>query len=55
MKSKASAKIGAMPAFIEPCLATLAAEPPESTQWAHEIKFDGYRLQARIESGKVQF
>ena len=43
-----------MPAFIEPCLATLAAEPPEGAQWAHEIKFDGYRLQARIDSGKVR-
>ena len=43
-----------MPAFIEPCLATLVAEPPGGAQWAHEIKFDGYRLQARIDNGKVQ-
>jgi bifunctional non-homologous end joining protein LigD len=43
-----------MPAFVEPCLATLVAEPPDSAQWAHEIKFDGYRLQARIDSGKVR-
>lgn len=43
-----------MPAFVEPCLATLVAEPPDSAQWAHEIKFDGYRLQARIDNGKVQ-
>lgn len=43
-----------MPAFVEPCLATLVVEPPDSAQWAHEIKFDGYRLQARIENGKVQ-
>ena len=52
--SKASAKRAPMPAFIEPCLATLTAEPPASAQWAHEIKFDGYRLQARIDYGKVQ-
>jgi len=52
--SKATAKSAPMPTFIEPCLATLAAKPPESTQWAHEIKFDGYRLQARIDNGKVQ-
>ena len=51
---KASAKRADMPAFIEPCLATLAAEPPGGAQWAHEIKFDGYRLQARIDKGKVQ-
>ena len=51
---KASAKRSQMPTFIEPCLATLAAKPPDSAQWAHEIKFDGYRLQARIDNGKVQ-
>ena len=49
-----SAKSAPPPAFIEPCMATLVAEPPDSAQWAHEIKFDGYRLQARIDNGKVQ-
>lgn len=44
-----------MPAFIAPCLATLSSVPPESAQWAHEIKFDGYRLQARIDNGEVRF
>lgn len=43
-----------MPAFIAPCLATLTMEPPVGKQWAHEIKFDGYRLQARIEGGDVR-
>ena len=28
-----------------------AAERPE---WVHEIKFDGYRMQARIDGGGVQ-
>ena len=51
---KPSAKRAEMPAFIEPCLATLAAEPPDDAQWAHEIKFDGYRLQAHIDKGRVQ-
>jgi bifunctional non-homologous end joining protein LigD len=31
--------------FIEPCLPTLAKEPPTGQQWQHEVKFDGYRLQ----------
>jgi bifunctional non-homologous end joining protein LigD len=44
----------AMPAFVEPALATLAAKPPSGHTWLHEIKFDGYRLQARIEDGKVR-
>ena len=34
-------------AFIEPCLPTLAEKPPSGPRWLHEIKHDGYRLQAR--------
>lgn len=48
------AKKAPMPAFIEPMLATLAAAPPAGSRWLHEIKFDGYRLQARIEAGRVK-
>jgi bifunctional non-homologous end joining protein LigD len=43
-----------LPDFIEPSLATLTKKPPEGEAWLHEIKFDGYRLQARIEAGKVR-
>jgi len=43
-----------LPDFIEPSLATLTKKPPEGAAWLHEIKFDGYRLQARIEAGKVR-
>ena len=42
-----------MPGFVEPMLATLAKSPPGGERWLHEIKFDGYRLQARIENGDV--
>jgi len=35
-----------MPPFIEPCLAKLADDPPRGASWVHEIKFDGYRIQA---------
>ncbi|MET1047010.1 MAG: non-homologous end-joining DNA ligase [Hyphomicrobium sp.] len=42
-----------MPPFIEPCLATLVAKPPIGEDWVHEIKFDGYRIQARIEKSGV--
>lgn len=42
-----------LPAFVKPCLATLADKAPDSGNWIHEIKFDGYRLQARLEAGKV--
>ncbi len=48
------AKKASMPAFVEPMLATLAAAPPPGARWLHEIKFDGYRLQARIAAGRVK-
>jgi bifunctional non-homologous end joining protein LigD len=43
-----------IPAFIEPCLATLVAKPPIGDGWVHEIKFDGYRIQARIDGKSVR-
>jgi bifunctional non-homologous end joining protein LigD len=45
---------GRLPEFVAPSLATLHAEPPSGSGWVHEIKFDGYRIQARLERGKVQ-
>ncbi|PTM91989.1 DNA ligase D [Mycoplana dimorpha] len=45
---------GRLPPFVEPELATLASKPPMGKRWIHEIKFDGYRLQARLEAGKVR-
>jgi bifunctional non-homologous end joining protein LigD len=49
---KARARI--LPDFIPPALATLAAKPPVGEDWMHEIKFDGYRLVARVEDGKTR-
>ena len=48
------AKKTAMPAFVPPMLTTLVAEPPAGDDWIHEIKYDGYRLVARIERGKCR-
>jgi len=45
---------GAPPEFIAPCLSTLVETPPQNGEWLHEIKFDGYRLQARLENGRVE-
>jgi bifunctional non-homologous end joining protein LigD len=39
-----------MPPFVEPQLCTLVDTPP-GEGWCHEIKFDGYRLQMRVERG----
>jgi bifunctional non-homologous end joining protein LigD len=38
-----------LPKFIEPQLATLARSAPSGEDWLHEIKLDGYRIQARID------
>ncbi|WP_442916116.1 DNA ligase D [Lichenihabitans sp. Uapishka_5] len=41
----------ALPAFIEPQLAATLEKPPAGHGWAHEIKFDGYRMQLRTQGG----
>jgi bifunctional non-homologous end joining protein LigD len=45
---------GALPRSLVPELATLVSEPPEGDGWLHEIKFDGYRILARLEGGRVR-
>lgn len=45
----------AMPARLEPQLATAVASPPTEKGWLHEIKFDGYRTAAHINEGVVTF
>lgn len=44
----------ALPRFIAPALATLSDKAPSGATWIHEIKFDGYRIQARLDNGKVK-
>ncbi|MBW0149918.1 MAG: DNA ligase D [Phenylobacterium sp.] len=43
----------ALPGFVEPQLCKSVDRPPQGTGWAHEIKFDGYRLQLRVKDGKA--
>ena len=43
-----------LPTFVEPMLAAAVDKPPAGTGWVHEIKFDGYRLMARIDRGRVR-
>ena len=40
--------------FIPPQLATLRAQPPTGEEWLHEVKYDGYRIQAMVERGSVR-
>ena len=47
---RAPRKSGAkLPEFVAPELCRLVERPPGDEGWVHEVKFDGYRLQLRIE------
>lgn len=52
-RSVRSAAPTAMPPFVEPQLCRNVERPANGSDWVHEIKFDGYRVQMRIEAGKV--
>jgi DNA ligase D-like protein (predicted ligase) len=43
-----------LPKWIKPQLTRLVDEAPAGTDWLHEIKYDGYRMHARLDHGKVQ-
>ena len=49
------AKKAALPLTLAPQLATLVDKPPaDPDQWQYEIKFDGYRIVARIDGDEVR-
>lgn len=43
-----------LPLTLEPQLATLVESAPEQGEWLYELKFDGYRLVARLEGDDVK-
>jgi bifunctional non-homologous end joining protein LigD len=50
----AGAVKAALPDTLAPELATLVADVPADGDWSYEIKFDGYRVLARIGRGEVR-
>lgn len=50
---RVGAKKAALPPSLKPQLATLVAFVP-SGDWRYEIKFDGYRMLARVDGGEVR-
>ncbi|MGN8104888.1 DNA ligase D [Pseudomonas sp. 22072] len=52
-KAKAPKRNAALPDEFAPQLATLVDRAPEG-DWRYEIKFDGYRIMARIRDGEVR-
>jgi bifunctional non-homologous end joining protein LigD len=52
---KLPGKKEALPEFIAPQLASEAPAPPMGEHWVHELKLDGYRIQAHLDkSGKAR-
>lgn len=43
-----------LPTFVEPALAKAVETAPSGSGWLFEIKHDGYRIQARIDGGRVK-
>jgi hypothetical protein len=43
-----------LPQWIRPQLTQLVDEAPDGPEWLHEIKFDGYRMHARLDRGNVR-
>ncbi len=51
---KAAKARDAAPAFVAPQLATLQRQAPEGAEWLHEVKFDGYRIQAVVDGTDIR-
>ena len=43
-----------LPEFLKPQLAQETQAPPSGTEWLHELKLDGYRIQARKRGNSVE-
>ena len=54
VKAGPSRRGAPLPQFVPPQLSQPVEKPPSGPQWLHEIKLDGYRMAARIESGRAQ-
>src|SRR5438045_8821395 len=48
------AEATALAGWVKPQLTRLVDAPPDGPEWLHEIKFDGYRMHARLDRGAVR-
>jgi ATP-dependent DNA ligase len=44
----------ALPEWIRPQLTQLVEAAPDGDQWLHEIKYDGFRMHARLDRGALR-
>jgi len=54
MNDRSRSHSSALPRWVKPQLCKLVKEPPLGPDWLHEIKYDGYRMHARLDRGRVQ-
>jgi ATP-dependent DNA ligase len=47
-RSARAERVRPLPEWIRPQLTELIDAAPEGPDWLHEIKFDGYRMHARL-------
>src|SRR5271167_1828904 len=52
--ARTTAARSALPEWIRPQLTQLVQQAPEGDQWLHEIKYDGFRMHARLDHGDVR-
>jgi bifunctional non-homologous end joining protein LigD len=52
-KATGAKRVAAIPDFVAPQLCVSVGRPPSGAEWCHEIKFDGYRVQLRVEDGEA--
>src|ERR1700739_1113141 len=43
-----------LPTWVKPQLCKLVDASPRGPEWLHEIKYDGYRMHARLDRGRAQ-
>ena len=48
------AEATALAGWVKPQLTRLVDAPPDGPEWLHEIKFEGYRMHARLDRGAVR-
>jgi bifunctional non-homologous end joining protein LigD len=52
--AKSGGRRAALPATLEPQLATLVDAPPQGPGWSYEVKYDGYRILCRFQQGRAR-
>src|ERR1700730_7710858 len=53
MNNRPRSQSPGLPKWVKPQLCKLVDAPLQGPDWLHEIKYDGYRMHARLDSGRV--